>query len=91
MDRVDWSPASRALACWINASPDLYLIFNAFDRSVRFELPQLPGCAWRRLIDTSDVEEPCVASLARSLPIGHEACYEVGPRSLVALCLGRPG
>ncbi len=51
--RPDWSDGCRSLACWINAEPDLFVVFNGSPRSLTFELPRLSGGVWRLLLDTA--------------------------------------
>ena len=64
LKQPDWSKDDKSLACLIDGSyletdadqddNDLYLIFNATEKSLTFYLPNLPsGRKWWRAIDTS--------------------------------------
>ena len=83
VDHVDWSYDSRTLACRINASPDLYLMFNAGDEDTDFELP---AGAWGRLVDTAQAEGEYIAPLEDARPLSDPRVYRVVGHSLVVLC-----
>ena len=86
LGRVDWSPECRSLACWINADPDLYVIFNAATQSLDFELPRLPVGRWRRVLDTADEAGQYVVPLEQSEPLVEPTQYSAQAHSMVVLC-----
>lgn len=83
---VDWSEQSRSLACWLNATPDLYLIFNASESAMEFELPALSGGAWRRLVDTADESGEVALERGDAQAAELFTSYAACARSLVVLC-----
>ena len=95
-NQPDWSTNSKALACLIDgccpgmakedADNDLYLIFNAFEKSLSFSLPKLPnGKRWWRVLDTSLPSPEDIVPEGRKLPVTSNPGYRVAPRSLVVL------
>lgn len=89
LNKPDWSKGSKSLACLIDGScletdaerddNDLYLIFNAFEKSLTFSLPKLPsGRKWWRAIDTS------LPSPQDIVPDGEEIFVKPNIRYIVA-------
>ena len=95
-NQPDWSTESKALACLIDGScpgmamedadNDLYLIFNAFEKSRSFSLPKLPnGKMWWRVLDTSLPSPDDMVPEGSQLPVKSKRRYRAAPRSLVVL------
>jgi glycogen operon protein len=95
-NQPDWSTNSKALACLIDgccpgmakedADNDLYLIFNAFEKSRSFSLPKLPnGKMWWRVLDTSLPSPDDMVPEGSQLPVKSKRRYRAAPRSLVVL------
>ncbi|MDX1777667.1 MAG: glycogen debranching enzyme, partial [Thermodesulfobacteriota bacterium] len=96
IDQPDWNSKSMALACLIDGSypevgkedtgNDLYLIFNAFKKSLSFSLPKLPtGKKWFRVLDTSLPSPDDILPEGRELSLKSKRRYRTAPRSLVVL------
>jgi isoamylase len=83
---ADWSPGCRSLACWLNADPDLYLIFNASPEPLDFELPTLPAGRWRRVLDTADEEGRYLLALDQAQSLDEPTLYPAQAHSMVVLC-----
>lgn len=86
LGRADWSDESRSLACWINADPDLYLIFNASPEALDFELPSLPMGQWRRLLDTADDAGRFLLTPEEAMVVPEPTGTRVQAHSMVVLC-----
>jgi glycogen operon protein len=66
------------------ADDDFFVILNAHDEEIRFQLPPRPEAArWRRLIDTASADPFTAAPSAEP-----GSTYRVQPRSLVVLSSG---
>lgn len=87
----DWSWNSRSLALHIveieaeAIADSVYLISNAHDQALRFELPQISRQSWVRFLDTSlpaglDITEP-----GSELELESQGHYVAGGRSTVVL------
>jgi glycogen operon protein len=93
-EEPDWSYESRSLAVQITTTndgcqQDIYIVANAYWKSLEFVLPRLDGNRrWHRVIDTM-LASPCDISEPGEEPaIGRQSAYKVGPHSVVVL-LGR--
>jgi len=84
----DWGHDSHALAYELvhpATGEHLYVILNAYWKSLEFELPSLPeGSLWQRVVDTSLPAPHDFATPGESLP-ADQARYEVKPRCAVIL------
>ena len=88
LNQPDWEDSSRSLAFELinqTCGEHLYVILNAYWKTLDFELPELPsGRIWGRLVDTSlaSPEDICVppATLKENT-----RRYRAGPRSSVVL------
>jgi glycogen operon protein len=96
IDQPDWNSKSKALACLIDGSypevgkedadNDLYLIFNAFKKSLSFSLPKLPsGKKWFRVLDTSLPSPDDILPEGREVSLKSKRRYRAAPGSLVVL------
>lgn len=88
LNQPDWGYHSHSLAYELHTpatGQHLFVIFNAFWETLRFELPLLSGdLHWRRMVDTAlpspqDIAEPGQGLLER------RKRYPVAPRSVVVL------
>ena len=88
LHQPDWSEESRYLAFTLvhsQYSEYLHVMFNAYWKSLTFELPQLSsGHNWYRIIDTSlpTPNDFCELATAPVVPDWH---YQVQPRTCVVL------
>ncbi len=96
LNKPDWSKKSRSLACLIDGSRletdaeyddnDLYLIFNASEKSLAFSLPKLPsGRKWWRAIDTSLPSPQDIVPDGKEVFIKPNSRYTATSRSTVVL------
>jgi glycogen operon protein len=96
LNKPDWSKKSRSLACLIDGSRletdaeyddnDLYLIFNASEKSLAFSLPKLPsGRKWWRAIDTSLPSPQDIVPDGKEVFIKPNSRYTAASRSTVVL------
>ena len=55
MTADDWQGFVRSISCLIhNDNSELYFVFNAFDKEIKYQLPTVNNSVWRLLLDTSD-------------------------------------
>jgi len=96
LNQPNWSKESKSLACLIDGSRwktgaghddnDLYLIFNASEKSLTFSLPELPsGRKWWRAIDTSLPSPQDILLDGEEIFVKPNSRYLVAPRSAVVL------
>jgi len=96
LNKPDWSKKSRSLACLIDGSRletdaeyddnDLYLIFNASEKSLAFSLPRLPsGRKWWRAIDTSLPSPQDIMPDGKDVFVKPNSHYTAASRSTVVL------
>ena len=89
----DCSHASRSVAyCLHGASQgdaDLYVMINAWEEPLRFEIQEGREGAWRRAIDTGRTSPDDIRPLGGEVPLG-SLTYDVGPRSVVVLVSDTP-
>lgn len=96
INKPDWNSENKALACLIDGScpevkeeaadNDLYLIFNAFQKSLSFPLPKLPnGKRWFRVLDTSLPAPDDIVPEGSEVSLKSRRRYRAAPRSLVVL------
>ena len=83
---------SRAVALCLRgasqADDDLYMMVNAAELAVSFEIQDLGGTPWRRVIDTALASpEDLLEQPDRAPPV--EGSYQLAPRSLVVLLRAR--
>jgi len=88
LNQPDWGYHSHTLAYELSHSASgehLYVAFNAYWESIRFELPVLPdGQHWRRMIDTALPAPHDIAAPGHSL-LERRKRYPVSARSVVVL------
>jgi isoamylase len=86
--RADTSPESQSLAyCLHGASQgdaDLYVMINASQEALLFDVQEREAGAWRRLVDTSRAS-PDDFRVAGDEEVLASTQYAVGPRSVVVL------
>lgn len=92
----DWGYHSHSLALHIHGAPppiapeyrdnDFYLMLNAWDQPLQFELPVLPQ-SWQRLLDTA-LPSPRDILDEKAAETIQATSYPVQPRSLVLLISG---
>jgi len=91
-----WSKESRSLACLIDGSRletgakhddnELYLIFNASEKSLTFSLPELPSRKkWWGVIDTSLPSPRDIVPGGKEIFVEPNDRYLVAPRTTVVL------
>jgi isoamylase len=86
----DWSLDSHSLAVHLSESEagvaldHIYLITNAYWKPLRFDLPQIPGWQWARVVDTWAAPPFDIASPGEE-PLLAENSYSVHERSTVVL------
>jgi glycogen operon protein len=96
LNKPDWSKKSRSLACLIDGSRletdaeyddnDLYLIFNASEKSLAFSLPKLPsGRKWWRAMDTSLPSPQDIVPDGKEVFVKPNSRYTAASRSTVVL------
>ena len=84
-----WGDASaRVLAFTIagveDAEPDLHAILNMSEELIAFDLPVLPGRAWRLAVDTARAPPHDMIEPARQVAVSTQT-YRLTPRSVVVL------
>jgi len=89
----DWSDDSRSIALTLETPTGdaFHFIFNAYWKTLSFQLPPLGGAGdrtWRRWIDTS-LQPPNDIVLWEASPPYPGAEYPAGPRSVVVLIANR--
>jgi glycogen operon protein len=96
INKPDWNSENKALACLIDgrcpevkeedADNDLYLILNAFQKSLSFPIPKLPnGKRWFRVVDTSLPSPDDIVPEGSEVSLKPRRRYRTAPRSLVVL------
>jgi glycogen operon protein len=90
LHQPDWSDCSHSIAFSAELAREglsVFAIFNAYWRSLEFELPPVQGAKsgpWRRWIDTFLESPQDIVEWRRASPVsGHT--YQAGPRSVVVL------
>lgn len=96
LHQPDWSPESRSLAMHLHSPgfeggplEHIYLIANAHWEPAKFDLPQIPGYTWTRVVDTA---LPCpedIADEGREAPLLDPVSYTVAGRATILL-LAKP-
>jgi isoamylase len=84
----DWNSSSHSLALGAEMPREglgVHMIMNAFWEPLDFELPVDGGSDWRRWIDTSLDSPDDIVPWQASAPVGDNASYRAGPRSVVVL------
>ena len=83
----DWQYYSHTLAFTLQNSGferTVHVIVNAYYEALAFELPDLPGRTWKRIIDTHLPAGTDIIPEAEA-PVLSESTYTAGPRSVVVL------
>lgn len=84
----DTSRESRTLAYFLRGDAeedvDLYVLINAWWKSVHFEIQEQDGRAWRRVVDTSRPSPSDILEPGEEVVIADRSCL-VNPRSIVVL------
>ena len=84
----DWfDPRARALAGLVHGqdSPDLYLMFNADSKAIRFVLPAPRQGKWRLAVDTTRPTPRNFYTPGAAIPLRNQAGYLVAGSSAVIL------
>lgn len=88
LNEADWSYESRSLAMHLpggGRDDDIYVMLNACELGLSFELPRLPGDRrWRRVVDTMRLPPEDIAEPGAE-PVVESFVHPVGPRSAVVL------
>ena len=69
--------------------PDLHIMMNMFWEDLAFDLPEVGGWRWHRVIDTAAASPDDIADPGSEIPLGQAASHAVGARSIVLL-LSKP-
>ena len=89
LHQPDWSWHSQSIAVELQfegMDSDLYLVFNAYENDLTFELPSgAPGKRWHRFLDTSLDSPLDVAEEGREALVSDQSSFRVAGRSLVVL------
>lgn len=85
MGAEDWSFYVRALSCFIfNKNKNLFMIFNAFNKDIKWVLPTQEKGKWKLVLDTSNTYHagtvlkwnyPCRHGVFYSLSRSHNGLY----------------
>ncbi len=89
----DWAEYSRSLAVQIteplpenpNEHIDIYIVASSYWGQLTFELPEISGRSWHRMIDTSVEPPDDICDSDRGFMLERQATYVVNPRSVVVL------
>jgi glycogen operon protein len=87
LNQPDWGEHSHAIAFGVELRSDLayfHMILNAYWEPLEFELPPVPGGAWRRWIDTFLPSPQDIVEWQTAPPVNGNS-YRAGPRSVVIL------
>jgi pullulanase/glycogen debranching enzyme len=91
----DWTDqGQKSFACLIRgqAEPDLFLLFNADDRSVEFSIPPLPaGNVWRLAVDTSRFAPDDLFDAGKEPAMQNRSDFRLEPRSSAILLMDDGG
>jgi glycogen operon protein len=89
---ADWSASSRVLAfllCGKHAKPQddyIYVMMNAHDGSLWFELPHLPDKRrWHGFINTGELSPAEILDVGKEKRLKDQTRFLMGPRSVVVL------
>ncbi len=87
--KPDWSDCSRSLALQLTqlhdeeSRDDLFLIANAYNGDLDFELPQIGEREWFRVVDTAQPSPSDIAEDGLEFPLLTQESYAVKGRSVV--------
>ena len=85
----NWAdPQQKSIACLIPGltEPDLFLLFNADNKSVEFSIPALPaGKMWRLVADTFQVSPHDLADAGKEPLLQEKVGFRLEPRSSAIL------
>jgi glycogen operon protein len=88
LNNPGWNDSeSRALAFTLagfNEDPDLHVMMNMYWDALDFQLPDLPGRQWQKVVDTSAASPGDIADPGTEQPVGSSAVRVMG-RSIIAL------
>ncbi len=88
LNKPDWSEDSHSIAfslCHPTCEEHLYVVFNAYWKPLRFELPLLKlGSHWHRIVDTS-LPAPHDFTVLNDANKIYQNSYRVAPRSSIVL------
>ena len=82
----DWGRESRSLGCLIFGDPDIYLMFNAGSRDLRFTVPRpRRGRRWYLAADTSKAPGEDIYPSGEEVRLRAQGHYQTVHRSMVIL------
>ncbi len=93
LQKPQWDEKSRSLALYLAGNPaaepptkDLYILFNASDKSQRFELPLLShGLRWFTVADTFKASPDDICEEGKEILLHNQRYYTARSRSVVLL------
>jgi len=88
----DWSDKSRSLAftmCLPDSSETLHVMVNAYWKDLKFQLPELDGRVWKRIVNT-DLDAPDDFVFPGDAVTENHRSFMVAARSIAIMLAGTP-